>query len=176
MGDSDVQSKQESEYGDARYETRIVAYADILGCKDATTDAKKSENLYKAVTSIAKHAGSFSPSRKEVMAVHKSSFANYEKYASVEFSFFSDNFAISTPVDSGNLVFSILAWATDKILHQGFLVRGGVALGELYHSRGVIFGPALVRAVEIEQCEALYPRFLCSHKLLRILESGVVSR
>jgi len=151
-----------------KYETRIVAYADILGWREATKDMNKFYRLHKAVTSIANHASLFSSKVKEkVKMCGVEEF--YKKYEDVEFSYFSDSLAISVSPDYGEFLFKILSVATEELLHEHFLVRGGVAIGELYHCQGLVFGPALNEAVEIEREEAFYPRFICSQKLLGYL-------
>jgi hypothetical protein len=48
------------------------------------------------------------------------------------------------------------------LLRAGFLTRGAVVLGPLCHCDNVVFGPALLSAVEIEENEAVYPRILIS--------------
>ena len=47
-----------------------------------------------------------------------------------------------------------------ELLKLGFLTRGAIVLGELYHRESCVFGPALIRAVEMEKNEAFYPRIL----------------
>ncbi|MBP1152768.1 hypothetical protein [Methylocaldum sp. RMAD-M] len=44
-----------------------------------------------------------------------------------------------------------------RLLRYGFLVRGSVTIGELYHDEHFCFGPALLKAVELEK-RAIYPR------------------
>jgi len=152
-----------------KYETRIVAYADILGWSGTIKNENQFNRLHKAVTSIADHANSFSPDAKaEVKKCKVEPFI--KKYESVEFSYFSDSLVISVLPDYGEFLFKILSFSADALLHERFLTRGGVTLGDLYHSNGVVFGPALNKAVEIEQKEAMYPRFLCSQKLFEHLE------
>ena len=84
-------------------------------------------------------------------------------------SHFSDSFAISAPVEYGEAVFRILSWRSTNLLQAGFLVRGGVTVGQLYHRPKTIFGPALVEAVEIEK-GACFPRYLCSETLIEHLD------
>jgi hypothetical protein len=159
------------------YETRIVAYADILGWSEATKQTTKDVSqwprLLKAVTSIAGHASSFSlenkVSIKKTIGVPQ---RFVERYDSIEFSYFSDNFAVSAPIANAESLFKIIAFAYDTLLHERFLVRGGITVGDVYHNQGTIFGPALLEAVAIEQNEALYPRFLCSQKLIDLLNGA----
>jgi hypothetical protein len=57
-----------------------------------------------------------------------------------------------------------LAAAALKI---GFLIRGGVTIGNLYHAQGIVFGPAMVEAYELESRTAVYPRIVVSHTIMR---------
>lgn len=73
--------------------------------------------------------------------------------ASPAVSAFSDCIVISYPQVSSMPVESIL-WSLIKnisniaalALEKGFLIRGGVSSGMLYHRDGIVFGPALVEA------------------------------
>ncbi|MGC8495265.1 MAG: hypothetical protein ACP5SH_26415 [Syntrophobacteraceae bacterium] len=157
---------------DQRYETRIVAYGDIIGWTDkCCKDGKEFDKCLKALTGMARHADGFAPAAKKALAGTPQLLPNQEieKHKSVEFSLFSDNFAIFAPVEHADGVFRILSWRITNLLQNGFIVRGGVTIGQLYHSFKIIFGPALVEAVDIEK-DARFPRFLCSHGLLEYLE------
>jgi hypothetical protein len=151
------------------YEQRVVAYADILGWGDACKDLSKYPKLRTAAQAIADHARNFSLKTKESLKGAVGVPPTFvEQHSSVEFSFFSDNFAISVPPGRAESLFTILAWASNNLLLAGFLVRGGITMGDLYHDPNVIFGPALIEAVELEK-EAIYPRLLCSARLREFL-------
>ena len=48
---------------------------------------------------------------------------------------------------------------TGTLLCQSqILLRGGIAVGKLYHDRQIVFGPALVKAYQLENNIAVYPR------------------
>jgi hypothetical protein len=154
------------------YEQRIVAFGDILGWTDATRDASQVGSLEKTISLIGQYAGGFSTDFKKALektpAIPRQII---EEHANIEFCHFSDCFAVSAPIAHGKRVFGILSVASDKLLHgpKPFLVRGGVTVGMVCHRQGIIFGPALVEAVEIEH-RAYYPRFLCSDKLVAYLD------
>jgi len=153
------------------YEERIIAFADILGWRKTIKSDFKIP--YEAATLIEKYAKNFSLLMKEeIKNAPGIPDKSKEQYSSIEFSFFSDSFAISAPVDNGKVIFDILAWASDMLLRKKFLIRGGVTIGDLYHRQGLIFGPALVEVVEIEENDAIYPRFICSDKLIKYLDSA----
>src|ERR1700734_1453383 len=46
---------------------------------------------------------------------------------------------------------------------KGFLLRGGITVGEVVHDDECVFGPGLVRAYELESKKAYYPRFVLDH-------------
>src|SRR5438105_1445070 len=52
-----------------------------------------------------------------------------------------------------------------RALDIGMLVRGGVTIGKLYHSGGVVFGEALVDAYRLESRVAIYPRIAVSSRI-----------
>ena len=48
---------------------------------------------------------------------------------------------------------------------HGFLIRGGVTIGQISHSENTCFGPALVRAYQLESQFAFYPRVVLDPKV-----------
>ncbi|MGD1212606.1 MAG: hypothetical protein ABR973_14755 [Candidatus Acidiferrales bacterium] len=50
-------------------------------------------------------------------------------------------------------------------LQIGFLIRGGASIGPLYHSKGVVFGEALIDAFGIESRTSVYPRVVLSRAI-----------
>ncbi|MFA5453360.1 MAG: hypothetical protein WC248_07285 [Candidatus Methanomethylophilaceae archaeon] len=155
------------------YEQRIVVYADVLGWSDACRDLSKFPSLQKAANEIANYAHNFSlPIKQALRSAQGVSPKTTEQHALIQFSFFSDNFVVSAPVDHDHvkMIFKIIAFATHELLRSKFLIRGAVALGGLYHDdAGVIFGPALVEAVDMEK-KTGYPRLICSDCLIEFLE------
>jgi len=155
------------------YENRIVAYADILGWKNASNDLSQYSRLSDAVQKIVDYAAKFSDEIKQALRNTQGvPEVIIEEHGSIEFSFFSDNFAVSAPVDYGWMIFKILSFACHDLLREKFLVRGGVTMGNLFHRRGIIFGPALVEAVALEQDKPSYPCLLCSKELGQYLEQA----
>jgi hypothetical protein len=53
-----------------------------------------------------------------------------------------------------------LCGAQFDLLTLGILVRGGLAIGDLYWDANQIFGPALIRAYDLENNLAVYPRIV----------------
>lgn len=164
-------TREQIEVKNYTYEKRIVAFADILGWSRATTFIP-CLCLGHTLQQIKNYAMMFSENRKKMLQnTQKISEIIIKEYSSIEFSFFSDSFAVSAPIDYGEDVFKILSSANDMLLRRELLVRGGVTIGDLWHNERIIFGPALVEVAKIEEKDALYPRFLCSEKLVKYLDN-----
>jgi hypothetical protein len=50
-----------------------------------------------------------------------------------------------------------------SLIHYGFLIRGAVTVGDLFHNDDLCFGPALTEAAELEKL-AMYPRVILTDK------------
>jgi hypothetical protein len=151
------------------YEQRIVVYADIIGWKAACNDPSRYSGLRQAVEATDQYARNFSREVKEKVEMLSGAgvpAASIDEHASFEFSLFSDNFAVSAPSRYAEKLFTLLAFAIHSLLNARFLVRGGAALGPLHHRGNVLFGPALIEAVELEK-RARYPRLLCGPSLVQ---------
>jgi hypothetical protein len=57
-----------------------------------------------------------------------------------------------------------------NLIHRGVLVRGALTLGFVAFDKGLLFGPALARAYEIESKIAKYPRIVVDDLLITGLE------
>lgn len=86
-------------------------------------------------------------------------------------SLFSDTLVLASPVlpnldeeaAIGGLVLQA-GWLQLGFMAKGFFMRGALALGDFYIRDGVIFGPALVDAAELEHDAAIHPRIVLSRE------------
>jgi hypothetical protein len=51
-------------------------------------------------------------------------------------------------------------------LEKGFLYRGAIVCGKVYHTERKIFGPALIKAYEMEKSKAIFPRVIIDEGVL----------
>jgi hypothetical protein len=77
------------------------------------------------------------------------------------------------PWDFGGRILTAGIRLIVDLLHMGFLTRGAIVVGDLFHRDNVIFGPALLEAYQIESREAFYPRIIVSNKALEELADDV---
>lgn len=170
----------------ARYESRIVAFVDILGAS-ALLSAKTSEayanNLYKLVSAICKRRDEIwlvLPHIRTAKEVEIEIFSSFQKGAKLNL--MSDAFVLSFPEWRNASTFNqhgrfpnILACLETVFQLQrglfrlGILSRGGIAIGKIFHTQQSVIGQGLVRAYNLERKSAIYPRTIVDESILDIL-------
>ena len=94
-----------------------------------------------------------------------------ELLSSQQITQFSDSIVVSYRVTERSAVFWLLnaiAFCVVRLVELGFLVRGGVTAGRVYHSARHVLGPAMNEAYRLESQVAKYPRVVIDPKLLSI--------
>ncbi len=83
--------------------------------------------------------------------------------------FFSDTLVLAAPlVDDRDeaaevtLLATQAAWLQMSLARAGFFARGGLSIGRFHIREGLVFGPALVDAYELESQVATHPRIVLS--------------
>lgn len=156
------------------YEDKLVIFIDILGFKENIQKSVTDTKLYKKIKTTMTHI--FNEKKEN----DKHFNAEYID-AFYQMSIFSDSIIYSAPLKNDNTVYYALVMAEymqREILDFGFLTRGGISIGKMYHDKEIAFGPALIEAVEIEQKVALYPRVVFDQKTFdeidkRLKQNGI---
>jgi hypothetical protein len=137
------------------YSERYVAFIDILGFSSHVRQSEHSpseaEKLVKIMNRISSHW-----SDKALLVTHD---IYGEDFRSQSFSDCTILSEAATPRGLHYLLFRVTSFAVD-LLANGFLSRGGIAKGPLHHSDSAVFGPAFLRAYDLEQHVADYPRII----------------
>lgn len=154
-----------SEFTPALPESFVVAYVDLLGFKEMILKDPTGKNFIPLLEESV-NAGLF--------------FANFGKNRAkaMDYRVFSDNICFWCSLEYGPLAFSVmLATLSEfqlRLSHFGVFCRGGVAMGTHYASENVLYGPALVEAVELEKI-ADYPRILISSAIMGYPDLAMVA-
>ncbi len=143
------------------YKDKIVAFIDILGFKKLIyeticgDDPKKREDSIRKVRYTAQNSeGSF----------NIRGYFHEEYYEKIDFQYskFSDSILISANASEEGLntiLFDLMRFQL-SCAGNGVLMRGGVTLGKIFHEGNDAYGPALIKAYELENKRALYPRII----------------
>jgi len=141
------------------YEQRAVLFLDIVGFK-SLVDQRKERKIHQILTtSIAFENG-------------KPAFENTNHTTA-----FSDSIVVSHRLEAAGIQNTIntaamLSWL---FLKQGVLTRGGIACGEIHHTRDRLFGPAMNEAYKLENELAIYPRIIVSDEIRALVRRDTES-
>lgn len=157
------------------YEDRAVLFVDVLGWKDEL-NKKSADEIYSILFPFIQLGNEYNEHQREnirqIVAQNDRMSLN-PLHMSVQVSFFSDCFVCSIPSEFASRLCSKASNIIRIFLNEGFLVRGGLSAGSLYHKDQIVFGPALLRAYEIENKEAIFPRVLIDSSLINCLNEDV---
>lgn len=150
----------------------IVAYLDILGVASRMNKDRKGQalplnklyNLYRSVIELTEKDGGI------------------KNLEGIEFQVFSDNIIISkklssTPDERIQDIKSVLNCVSHFQTSSvgdcvGWLVRGGITIGELIIDKTMVWGTALLRDYELENNIAIYPRVAIDASIVSELQAN----
>ena len=142
--------------------TYIVAYIDILGVSSRMQQKSENQieplnklyNLYRFVMDLADEN------------------TGIKNYSGIKFKIFSDNIVIANRLPQENNkqknvgeITSLLNCVSNFACltvgdSVGWLLRGGITIGDFFINDTIIWGFALLRAIELEKSVAKYPRII----------------
>ena len=136
------------------FDKKVVLYVDILGFKN---------KVKKSIQDIE----TFNNIKNALMYIYNVQSENRHgvlngKQLNIQISIFSDNIIYSQPLkNDGALFYTVVSayYLSTELTLLGFLFRGAIIIGDLYHDEKIVFGPALGKAVELEK-DAVYPRII----------------
>ena len=138
------------------YERRLILFVDFLGFKEIVDrTATDPEALQKVLWAM-----------EQLRAIGDDAMGESQRFQQ-----FSDCVVLSFRVTEPSGVFYLLndiGITTITLASAGFMIRGAVTVGDLYHDEQLIVGPAMVRAYELESKSAKYPRVIIDPEALEV--------
>jgi class 3 adenylate cyclase len=145
----------------SEFSERPVCFVDLLGFSSAVLAAERGDGeIMSRVIGVLRE---FRGVEREVWSYGESG-AMHQMMNRV--AIFSDNVFLSG--DIGWIISSARFLALMAISH-GFLVRGGLTIGSIYHSREIVVGPALTEAYLLESKVADSARIVATEKLYQFV-------
>jgi hypothetical protein len=164
-----------------KLETRITAFIDVLGWKNAVEDAAKGEG--DAVLVLGKVLAGMHAYSKFTETLQGLAPKGERWRGDPRVSQFSDSLLLSFSDDVvGKEALKTALYAlTSVVIPHGLLLRGGVVRGKLFHQGALAFGPAIHEAYRLETVIASSPRIILSDELgaewdERELDGGMIWR
>ena len=146
-------------YPKTNYKTsrHCVAYLDLLGGKNIILNDNKSEHLNK-INMIFEDA-----LRESKMFAHD-----------IFVKIFSDNILLAVPTDDDNRkqniekIIVLVRNIVQEMADYEYLIRGALTEGDFFHNDIIVYGKALVEAVEMEEEYAIYPRVIVKKEIYEL--------
>ena len=182
---------EEEPIDEPQLQLSVVGYADILGFKEYCRHENKRESLKRLVAVCRK-----AYDRLLAECEEDSEYADVAPSIKV----FTDNVVVVRRVETENLsrelisVLDILQMIQAEFAMHGFLLRGGIAIGDAYFDKSIVFGDGVVRAIELDgtdnpgriclspelaefvrsELKYRHPRFSSYHDLLLVGTDGTM--
>lgn len=162
------------------YEKRLLLFADILGWSAANIAASP-DVLLAAIRELHDPAETYSEALKAQMKGAIGTLIHTEigpmelssvnpMWLDVQFGAFSDNIVISMPSSFGARITQQVSPLIRTLLRKGFLLRGAVTIGDLYHKDSAVFGTPLIEAVALEKA-SIHPRIVINGESINEINS-----
>lgn len=142
------------------YETRAVAFFDILGWRQAVDDSANDPEMRRKLLNAVWF---FAARAREYVEEDTPDHPSHDEYSQ-----FSDSLIVSFPYSDARDLNRLLKFVTEfqaSMLISGLPLRGGVTVGPLFHSSAIAFGPAVNAAYHLESKVAKYPRVIIDRSL-----------
>ncbi|VVE33968.1 hypothetical protein [Pandoraea sputorum] len=156
----------------AQYTRRVVAFVDVLGFKEIISQSAKEPDLVRRIH----HALTVDNQAWAEVFAREAGLEGSDAEFDERMSTFSDCVVISVKPEIpaiGMLIYTVYKICR-QLLQQGFLSRGGIAMGDLYHDKPstggsmaptMVFGPAFVKAYQFESTHADGPRVILENSV-----------
>lgn len=143
------------------YEDRVIVFMDILGFKEKVYSSVEDEKKRKILFDVM----------KMIKEIEVDQFEEDGKFKDgPEKCIFSDSIVISYPDDTdcgyAYWILHEIMFIQIFLMNFGYISRGGVTFGKVFHKSNVVFGPAMIKAYELESESAIYPRVIVSDEFL----------
>lgn len=126
------------------YEKRIILFVDILGFANEVKKSNKNNSKIEQLKNCLEHIQGL--------------FYNNIGNNFIEFTQFSDSIVISVPIDyPGGVYYTIsdASFAIHSLFSSGFICKGNITIGNIYHKKDLLFGTGFMEAMKLEALEEL---------------------
>jgi hypothetical protein len=150
-------------YDHSLYEQSLVGFIDILGWRNLITGVSSDVSLFQNIVSAYQEL--VSQGTEDFLALKRGFVAPRMMIA-------SDSIFVTCPAhpDHVGKFVARCGWIAASLLLHGYLSRGAISVGKIFHEGVVIFGDGLTDAYLKEQSVAKYPRTIVSPEVVSLLK------
>lgn len=176
-----------------KYQTRVVAFIDILGLRQHLADASAGKDIARTLSHALLRIvedGQGKRRRKELSYRHITTGVKIEferpplfhNFLVDGYSLISDSIVVSIPdqisltgdrrlslIHTATILLHTVFYIQRQLIQLGILTRGAISTGHLFHSKHHVIGDGLVKAYNLERSCAVYPRVVLDPELVEKL-------
>lgn len=149
------------------YTRSIVSFIDLLGFKSIVADPESDADSVWRILDLVRYFGIDRTDGQHAMDAASMVFSDSIIRARPVAAF-------NDPLDALFAELDILSSIQMELTFKGFLVRGGVTIGDVFirPHEGIVFGPAYIRAYELESKVAVYPRIIIDDSVVEEIRAA----
>jgi hypothetical protein len=150
------------------YKDRITCFIDILGFSRDVESIDANPALFLSVDAVLRHVSMCKLNIDHARAVRGTSY-------DARMSCFSDCLVVSYQCESGATLraLSDAAFLGQVFVRPGYLPRGAMTVGKLYHDDVVVYGGALVEAAKLESLVVSTPRIAITERCMELIRADL---
>lgn len=148
------------------FENRLVAFVDILGWTKAT-ETQSASTLFDALLPLRQQGEFYNETNRQQLLATFGDRVN-PLMLKVQYAFFSDCFVFSMPVSMSGRIYHSIATIIYEMLKKGYLLRGGITSGDIFHNDHILFGEGIASAHRIESKDAIFARVMVDESALNV--------
>lgn len=149
------------------YSKKIVAFIDLLGFKEFNLNSDEKESIHEVITTTE--------TLLNIINNYNSNKKQNNRTGCVIRSF-SDSIFFSYPYKNYNILFDDISTIAFEIAKSGFFFRGGITYGDIYDTGFTLYGPALIKAYNLENTTAYYPRIIIDHNSFENHNNNIIEK
>ncbi|MGH8139282.1 MAG: hypothetical protein ACREVV_14000 [Steroidobacteraceae bacterium] len=150
------------------YQDRITCFIDILGFSRDVVAIDTNPALFLSVDAVLRHVSRCKLSIDQARAQRGTSY-------DARMSCFSDCLVVSYRCEPGATLRALwdAAFLGHVIIRPGYLRRGAMTVGKLYHDDVVVYGSALVEAAKLEENVVSTPRIAITDRCMELIRADL---
>jgi hypothetical protein len=175
------------------YQERITVFIDILGFRNIVSETANNEKFAQEIFNVLDSIRSENIANEMFLEINKMNQSDEEMIelranqslisnrllqdSSIQITHFSDSIVLSIGLENDMYAVSMIEYVCRLIykLWKDFkiLIRGGMSVGKLTHiNNGALFGPAMIKAYDLESSLAKYPRIILDDFCYNIIRNS----
>lgn len=150
------------------YQDRITCFIDILGFSRDVAAIDANPALFLSVDAVLRHV---TRCKSDIDRARAKGGTTYD----ARMSCFSDCLVVSYRCEPGATLRALwdAAFLGHVIIRPGYLPRGALTVGKLYHDDVVVYGGALVEAAELEKSAVSTPRIMITQRCMELVRADL---